>query len=151
MEWIGWLIVNVLLMIAVYTDVKERKIKNKLIAAGIIFGLLTAWGNGGMRGLLDSVKAAGIMLAVLFFLFIIKGIGAGDIKLFCVLAIFFPGRAVSIVAASFFTAGVLAMGKMFLRWIRNETAFIKHETMNFSIPIMVGTEIVLALKYIQGL
>lgn len=149
MKWIGYLIVTVLLARAVYTDIKNGKIENKVILAGMVSGALLAYVNEGMKGVLNSLKTAGIILAVLFIFFIIKGLGAGDIKLFCVLAIFFPKEAAVIVMASFFIGGIFAVGKMLIRWLRKENAYLRRETMNFSIPIAIGTGVVMVLKHTE--
>lgn len=149
MKWIGNLMVAALLVRAVYTDRKEGKIKNRLLLAGFVSGLLFSYLNDGTKGVLDSLRAMGIIFLALFFLFLIKGLGAGDIKLFCVLAAFFPEEAVPIVVASFFAGAVMAVRKMVLRWIRKEVVFIKHETMNFSVPIAVGTGIVVMMQYLK--
>lgn len=149
MKWAGNLIVIALLARAVYTDQKEGKIKNSLLLAGMGSGLLISYLKDGTKGFLDSITAAGIVLAALFFLFLIKGLGAGDIKLLCVLAVFFPEEAIPIVAASFFAGAVMAMGRMVLRWVKKEIIFIKHETMNFSIPITVGTGMVFLIQYLK--
>lgn len=149
MKWIGNLVVAGLLLRAVYTDKKEGKIENWLLLTGFVLGLLFSYLNGGEKGLLNSLGTAAIILVPLFLLFLIKGLGAGDIKLFCVLAVFFPKEAVSIVVISFFAGGVLAVGNMILRWAKKEKVFIKHETMNFSVPIAVGTCIVIMMEYLK--
>lgn len=149
MKWIGNLIVAALLARAVYTDRKEGRIENRLLLAGLVSGLLLSCVNGGAKGFLDSLKTMGIIFVALFFLFLIKGLGAGDIKLFCVLAVFFPEGAVSIVVVSFFAGAVIAIGRMVLRWLRKETVLVKHETMNFSEAIAVGTGIVVMMRYFE--
>lgn len=139
MAGIRYGIVFLLLVRGMYTDVKENRIENRLILAGIFCGLILAWMDKGITGLAESVRAAGIMFAALFFLFVIKGLGAGDIKLFCMLAVFFPRDAVSVLVGSFFAAALLALGKMAVRGIRKQKIYIRKETLPFSIPITIGT------------
>lgn len=148
MDWIKWLAVTAILIRAVYTDKKEGKIENRIILMGFVFGLFVSFADGGIQSLLESIKMAGITLLALFFLFVMKGLGAGDIKLFCVLATFFPKQIIPIVMLSFFAGAVLAVGKIFGRWLRKEKVFIRHETMNFSLPIALATEILLFLRYL---
>ena len=75
-----------LLVIAVYTDLRYGKIYNKLtfpcMAAGLALGFL---GNGlfpeyGLKGLLQSLAGIGVVLG-LYLLSFSKGIAGGDIKL----------------------------------------------------------------------
>lgn len=149
MKWIKWLIVTAILIRAVYTDTKDGKIENRIILMGLFLGLTLSFGEGGMQEVLEGIKMAGIILAGLFFLFVVKGLGGGDIKLFCVLAVFFPKQIISVVMVSFFIGAVMAIGKMLWRWLRREKVFIRHETMNFSIPIALATEITLLLRYLE--
>lgn len=89
--------------------------------------------------MLAGIKMMCAVISVLFFLFIIKGLGAGDIKLLGVLALFFPEDAVSIIAASFFTGAVIAGGRMLIRACKKEKIYKRKETLNFSVPIALGT------------
>ncbi len=149
MRYFENLIVIVLLAGAMYTDRKEGKIKNSSLLVGLGSGLLLSYLENGTQGFLESITAAGIMLAALFFLYLIKGMGAGDIKLLCVLAAFFPEEGISIVTASFFTGAAMVVGRMVCRWVKKEIVFIKHETMKFSIPITIGTGIVFVVRYLE--
>lgn len=151
MKWITWLMVTLILIRAVYTDRKEGRIENRVILMGLFLGLSLSFADGGLLSLFESIKMAGITLLALFFLYVIKGLGAGDIKLFCVLATFFPEEIILVVIVSFFAGGILAVGKMLWRWLKKDQIFIRHETMNFSLPIAVGTEMVLFLRCLKGM
>ncbi|MDD6072517.1 MAG: prepilin peptidase [Clostridiales bacterium] len=139
---------GVMLCRAVYTDIKTGKIENRLVAAGLIAGLLFAAVRDGPKGIWTSVRMMGIVFVMLIFLFIIKGLGAGDIKLFCVLAVFFPEDIIQIIIVSFFAGGIAATGKILLRLFRGKSLYIRHETMNFSVPIFVGTALVVGIGWI---
>lgn len=141
-EWMVYPAVAGILAGAVYTDIKEGKIKNQWMLMGMVCGLVAAFAGNGVAGVLESIRMAGIILLALFILFLIKGLGAGDIKLFCVLALFFPDEIVKIVMASFFIGAALGIGKMVFRWIRKEPFYIRKETMNFSVPIAIGTGVI---------
>ena len=142
-EQIKLLTAGILLFRAMYTDVKEGRIENSLIAAGLVCGILLAAIRDGPQGIRRSIEMSVIVCMALFFLFVLKGLGAGDIKLFCVLAAFFPNQITGIIAVSFFAGGAWALGKMLWRKIRGQVLYIRHETMNFSIPIFIGTVLVL--------
>lgn len=110
-------IVAILLFRAVYTDVKRGQIENRLIVTGLVLGFICTIVTGGLSGLLDSVKMVCTITAALFFLFVIKGLGAGDIKLLAVLAAFFPKVIFSIVIASFFVGAGIALARMAVKHI----------------------------------
>lgn len=138
--------VVLLLSGAVYTDIKKGKIKNSHIIMGWMAGLLCAYKTGGMGEIWLGMKTAGVFLPAVFFLYVIKGMGAGDGKLLLVLAIFYPGQISSIVMFSFFIGAVLAVGKMTIRWIRKYPFYIKKETLHFSIPVAISTLLIVGLK-----
>ena len=142
------IVAGVLLCRAVYTDIKTGKIENLLIAAGLVCGLLFAAIRDGPQGIWTSLKMMGIVFAALIFLFVIKGLGAGDIKLFCVLAVFFPADIMEIIVVSFFIGGIMAAGKMLWRYLKRQEVYIRHETMNFSVPIFMGAAVVVGIGWI---
>ena len=138
MIWMKYLFLVGLFIRAVYTDMKSEKIENTVVLIGLLAGLVFAVIGGGWAGLIQSIKMAGIVFIALFFLFVIHGLGAGDIKLFCVTATFFPEKAITILAGSFLVGGIFGMVRMIGRWRRKEVVSLK-ETIHFSIPIAVGT------------
>jgi len=93
-----------LLLLAVRMDLRSYKISNHLILIGIITGFLFDVYEYGQAGI--SLWLPGILLPVilLFPLFIIKALGAGDIKLFSVIGSFYGAAYVlkSIAAYTFF-------------------------------------------------
>lgn len=139
LEWIQLGIAALLLIRAAYTDLKTGKIENRLIVLGLAAGFVCAYAEGGTSRLLTGIKMMCIVIAALFFLFAIKGLGAGDIKLLAMLALFFPEDAVSIIAASFFAGAAIAGGRMLIRAWRREKIYKRKEPLNFSVPIALGT------------
>ncbi|MCM1180267.1 MAG: prepilin peptidase [Clostridium sp.] len=134
---------GLLLCRAVYTDVRSQKIENRLIACGLVCGIVLAAIRDGPKGVWHSISMVGIVFAALIILFVIKGLGAGDIKLFCMLAAFFPSDILKIVIVSFFAGGGIAIVKILWRFIRKQALHVRHETMNFSVPVMIGTGLVI--------
>lgn len=108
--WIKMGLVSALFMRAIYTDLKNQKIENKLIGIGLVMGLGCSYISGGKWGLMESIKMVCIIIIALFFLFVIKGLGAGDIKLLGVISAFFPGEIVTIIVLAFFAGAVFALG-----------------------------------------
>lgn len=150
MEWLRIVFVLTLLTRAIYTDVKKGIIENRCIVCGLLLaGIYSVMHKGG-TGLVESVKMSIIMLVALFVLFILKGLGAGDIKLFCVLAAFYPRDAIGIVVVSFIVAAGLAIGKMLIRAIQRKQMYLHGETMNFSIPIGIATVVIEAMQWMKA-
>ena len=78
-----------------------------------------------------------------------RGLGAGDVKLLCVLSAFFPELLWDIVVASFVMAAVISVGKMMIRGIRRKNIYVPGETILFSVPVGIGTGLVLLQQYVR--
>lgn len=70
-----------ILLICLYTDLKERKIYNKVTFVGMVFALLINTSINGLEGLVFAVKGFLLGMGLLLLPFIMGGIGAGDVKL----------------------------------------------------------------------
>lgn len=66
---------------AIWCDCRDRRIPNRLVAAGIGAGLLLGLVSGGLRGLGESVLGLLAGGAILFVPFALGWMGAGDVKL----------------------------------------------------------------------
>ena len=144
MVWVKTGFLILIMARVIYTDTKYGKIENWVIGAGYGMAFLLAYKHGGLIETGESVKAAFIMICMLFFLFVIKGLGAGDIKLFSVIAAFFPEMGFKTVIFSFLI-GTLFIGiRAIYRVVTKQIIYIKGETIHFSLPIAValGFEIV---------
>ena len=105
----------VFVIIATIQDIKEYKIKNRLILTVLIMGLMLSTFTNGIHGLADSVLGM-ITPLVLFPLFALRMIGAGDIKAFCALgAIVGIMGVVELMILSFLSGGIIALGFVLFR------------------------------------
>lgn len=70
---------------------KQEKVPNILILVGLVLGLVYRW-QGGEPDIMDILS--GILLPVLLFwpLFLVKAMGAGDIKLMSVMGLYMGWR-----------------------------------------------------------
>lgn len=68
---------------SLFSDIKQYKIKNKMILTFIIVGLGTNIYYSGLVGAKDSIEGMLIPFFVLILIFAARMLGAGDIKLFC--------------------------------------------------------------------
>ena len=138
-----------LLLRAIYTDLKNERIENRLMLAAMLVGTCLILKADGLLVLLNGYKMAVLMTLVLSLLFLVKGLGAGDIKLLAVLSLYYPDYSVRIAAAAFMIAGGFALLKMLYRRIKHERVFVRNETMHFSIPIAVATVLILSMGILR--
>lgn len=123
----------VLLVIAVYTDLRTDKIKNQLIIAGLVLGLGNCIYEEGITGIPFWMFRLIIPIVLFYFLFHLGTMGAGDIKLFSMIAGFLTIREFfACVWVSFLAGGVISVGKIVFSY--GQKAHIVH----FSLPILVG-------------
>lgn len=78
----------ILLLITAVIDYKKSRIPNWCIAIGIIIGIFEKLQGDGIKGIVISLVQ--VLLVFLFFypFYLLKGLGAGDIKLFMMLGCF---------------------------------------------------------------
>lgn len=143
MEWIRVVLVLLLLTRVIYTDMKSGIIENRSVWTGLMTGSIWTLCNDGMYGLLESIRMVLIILAVLWVLFLIRGLGAGDIKLLCVLAAFYPDGVVEISIIAFLVAAGLVFARILIRWVRKLPVYMRGEVINFSLPIGIATIIIM--------
>ena len=117
-----------ILILAVCSDVRTEKIRNKLILAGLATGFLI------------QIYEKGISFIPLWFIqisipiFRIGALGAGDIKLFSVIAGFLTLKTWWVCVEAAFLVGA-AMG-LFKLLFKN---YVKDaHTIHFSVPILAG-------------
>ena len=78
----------VLLAAAVVTDLKSHRIPNILLAPALSLALLLHTMHGGPGGLMMAVGGLALGLAMLMPLYLVGGMGAGDVKLLGVVGCF---------------------------------------------------------------
>lgn len=126
------------------TDFREMKISNRLIASGLIIGLALRIMGEGSAGIVHFLVNISVPVILLFLLFQMRALGAGDIKLFSVVGGFLTTRQlVYVMAAAFILAAVIGLGK--LAYVKLTTgSFGKGKTLiHFSAAILIGYLIVI--------
>lgn len=98
-----------LLLAAVVTDLRERRIPNRLSVLGLCAGLvLGAFLEGGFP--LMALAGAGLALLVSFPVVALGGLGAGDAKLLTAVGAFVgPGGLLSVIVYGALAGGILAV------------------------------------------
>jgi prepilin peptidase CpaA len=71
----------IVIFIAAYCDLKWRRIPNWLILSGLVTGFVLQAVSGGFPALIDALQGWLLGMALLMIPFILRGMGAGDVKL----------------------------------------------------------------------
>ncbi|HEV2387836.1 MAG TPA: A24 family peptidase [Candidatus Acidoferrales bacterium] len=101
-----WVLAVVLTLVAGLSDLRSRRIPNRLTVPALLIGMAVNAGTGGWRGLLHSVEGAAIGLGLLLPVVLLRGLGAGDWKLMGALGSFVgPNKTIEILLISIFMAG----------------------------------------------
>lgn len=148
----------ILLLIAVYTDYRYGKIPNTLILTGFLIGIL--WlvfqeiiFGGQEKSLTESVlrllqiligKIPCVLIPFLFFypFFSLGVLGAGDVKLFSMMGIYFSFYPLIInIFLAFLAAAILAVMKMLM-----QKSFLIGKEIHLALPIFAGVCIGAILK-----
>ena len=94
-------------------DIRKGRISNRLICLGIVSGILIRIWESGVEGLVLSVVQIFIPVIVLFLLFLMRALGAGDIKLFSVIGSIWNLKVLcSCMFFSFVAGAVMSLGKL---------------------------------------
>ncbi len=123
-----------ILILAVCSDVRTEKIRNKLILAGLETGFLIQIYEKGISFIPLWFIQISIPIFLFYPIFRIGALGAGDIKLFSVIAGFLTLKTWWVCVEAAFLAGA-AMG-LFKLLFKN---YVKDAHMiHFSVPILAG-------------
>lgn len=106
-------VLGILLLAAAFSDLKREKIPNVLILSGWFFGLIVHFLQEGVEGVFKNAITAFAILAAGFLLFLIRAIGAGDVKLCSVIGgIQGMSSCIEILAVSFLLAGIWSLVRL---------------------------------------
>lgn len=102
-----------LLLIATATDLRTGKVSNRLICLGISTGILFQIWEFGIEGLVRSAVQIFFPVIVLFLLFLMRALGAGDIKLFSMIGSIWNFKVLcDCMIFSFLTGAVISLMKL---------------------------------------
>jgi len=153
-----------ILVICTITDIKERKIHNAVLLLGLIMALLLNAHEGGLYGLIDTVKGLAAGTAIFFIPYLLGWLGAGDAKLtgiigafggwqFSLFAVFFTAIAGSIISLYLLIRDkrvhtVLQNSKMLV--LTQSSYYLRdydgQYTFPYAIAILLGTGLALGLR-----
>ena len=129
----------ILLAIACCFDYKTHRIPNWLIVCCMFAGLGYRLISGGYKGVLEYLASALLTTILLYFVFWIGAIGAGDVKMLGVCAGFFPwNKVLYFLFFALMIATVIALFKMYLgRNMKDRLYYLTYscvEDGNFILP-----------------
>jgi prepilin peptidase CpaA len=113
-------LLGALLLYATWTDVRSRRIPNRLVFVGAGVGLLLnsvlpegfgfVSGMIGALGFWKALAGMGLGLGLMLPLYMVRGVGAGDVKLIAMIGAFLgPNATLGTVLLTFIVGGVMAL------------------------------------------
>lgn len=135
-EVANWISLVAILVIAMYQDIKMRKIKNEVNVAGVLLGILFA-ALLPERELLPAFCGFFVMLAVGILCWQLKLFRAGDAKLLCVVGTFTGWKmGLNVLLLAILYGAVLGAPLVIRRLIKKEKELTKFP---FSIAIALAS------------
>lgn len=94
-------------------DLVQYRVPNWCIILGISIGIVEKIVHGGMICSMEAVLHMMLILLLFWPFYVVKGIGAGDIKLFMMMSLYFDSRQMLLVLlGTFLIAAILSVFKM---------------------------------------
>jgi prepilin peptidase CpaA len=140
------LILVALVLTAAIWDLKSRRIPNWLSLTGIISGIALNSFLYGFTGCKESLEGMATAFGVYFLLYLVRAMGAGDVKLMAAVGSFVgPGNWFMIFLITAVIGGVIALTILIwrkrLRKTFDNVFFIVSEMMHFRAPYMGREEL----------
>jgi prepilin peptidase CpaA len=121
-------VLTVVLVSAVYSDLRRHRIPNELNALAIIAGLTLQCIASGLHGLTFGLLGAGIGLACFAPFYLLHAMGAGDVKLLAAVGVFLgPMGALYAALATLLAGGIGAVAYVIWRVLRASLSTLAHE------------------------
>jgi Flp pilus assembly protein protease CpaA len=112
MEMLGLGLASMLSGAAAVTDRRTYRIPNALNGAGCIclaafLVLKMVWGNAGVGGIANNLEALAVAFCLMFVVYLLGGIGAGDVKLLGVVGGFAGMESIKLILVLSFVFGAV--------------------------------------------
>lgn len=112
---VNYIVLVCLIILAVVSDIKDSKIRNIYVIPSLLLGVIINTYLHGFQGLKSSLLGIAVPILLLFVLFCLKLIGAGDIKLFSAIGALMGHKfLLYAMAYSFIFAGILSVFHLLL-------------------------------------
>ena len=124
---------------AVYTDMAQTRISNRLIVLGLMIGFIFRLWSEGLMGVFFYVVNIFIPVIFLFLLFQVRALGAGDIKLFSMLGAFISTeQLLRLMALAFCVGALVGIVKIIYQFIFMKCEIGKLTQIHFSPAILIA-------------
>ena len=134
-----YLILLGFLFCAVYTDMTQTRISNRLIVLGLLSGFLFRLYTEGRMGVLFYVVNIFIPVIFLYLLFQMRVLGAGDIKLFSMLGVFISTeQLLRLIVLAFCIGAMMGICKIVYQFIVLKYELGKLTQIHFSPAILIA-------------
>ena len=111
------IVLALLLIAAIYTDLRRSRIPNWLTFSAMGISLLMQTWVGGLYGALFSLAGLGVGMGLFLLPYACRAIGAGDVKLMAAIgSLVGPSGVLSVAALSVLAGGLYALGAMTYQW-----------------------------------
>lgn len=126
-DYAGMSILIVLLLVAVVTDINCRRIPNILIASGLVLAVAVSAWSSGLPGVVHASAGALVGFLLMLPLYLMRVMGAGDVKLCAVVGAFMgPLAVIGSVLLTWIAGGCLAIAVALLsKRVRDVIANLK--------------------------
>ena len=102
--------IGLLVLLALICDIRTYKIKNQIVFPFVILGIITNAVSDGLNGIIFSLVGLCTPIIVLILLFMLRMLGAGDVKLFAAIGAIMGAKfALYTIVYSFLAGGVIAL------------------------------------------
>ncbi len=119
------LAVLILLVIAVISDLRTYRISNTVTFGFMLFGLVSNLITDGVKGMLFSVQGLILPVISLLLVYIMRAVGAGDVKLLSAIGAFMgSGFIFNVILYTFLCGGIIAALLILVR--RNGTERLRY-------------------------
>lgn len=117
--------VIILLAIAVISDLRTYRIRNAVTFGFMLLGLVSNLIADGVKGMLFSAQGLLLPVICLLFVYMMRAVGAGDVKLLSAIGAFMgSGFVFDVILYTFLCGGIIAALLILLR--RNGLARLRH-------------------------
>lgn len=127
------------LSIALYYDLKQGRIPNKITVSAVIIGFLYRFVTGGFPLMYEGLIGGAVGFGILLIPFLLRGMGGGDVKLLTAIGVLKGVEFVLYTAAAMgIIGGIIAVYYYF--FVRLRGAYFP-----YGLAISIGAAIALAL------
>lgn len=138
MNVVYWVLMS-LVGYAVYTDMTKTRISNRLIVLGLILGFFFRIITESYMGVLFFVVNLSIPVILLYLLFQVRALGAGDIKLLSMIGTFISAeQLLRLIVSAFCIGAVMGICKMGYKFVFQKGKMSKLTKIHFSPAIFIA-------------